>query len=59
MKTTSRGRAPSASATRSRASSKTLRASWPKRWMLLGLPKTSSTARMASRTSGSRGVVAA
>jgi hypothetical protein len=60
VNTTSEGWQPRASARVLRARSTAARASCPKLWTLLGLPKTSPKyGRMASSTRGSVGVVAA
>ena len=60
VKTTSRDAQPAAAATRSRASSTAARARRPCPWAEEGLPNSSpSQGRIAARTSGSRGVVAA
>jgi hypothetical protein len=59
VNTTSAGRAPSSVATRSRASSTASRAARPKAWIEDGFPQRApSHGSMASRTRGSRGVVA-
>jgi len=59
VKTTSATRQFRSAATDSRARSTAARACWPRWWMELALPKCSDqNGRIASSTSGSRGVVA-
>ena len=58
VKITLRGSAPTAAATRARASSRMLRAARPSAWTDDGFPTTSMAAAMAARACGRRGAVA-